>query len=146
MAKRSFISNCTRLEDQDGGATVEFAIVGLLFFTLIFAIIEFGLLMYDQQVITNAGREAARHGIVARPDGHKETSASIEQIARNSAENFLVSFGEKNFRVNSTFSSGGNQCEKFGDELTVSVASDFSFLFLGFSPITLATRATMVCE
>jgi hypothetical protein len=38
---------------------------------------KFGLLIYNQQVVTNAGREGARHGIVARPDDYKITKNNI---------------------------------------------------------------------
>ena len=124
---------------------VEFAIAGLLFFTVLFGIIEFGLLMYNQQVITNAGREGARLGIVARPDGYKVTTASIEQEAKR-FENFIVSFGDKNFTVDSTFTSGMSYCDQFRDVLTVNVTYDYSFLFLPFSQKTLGTRAIMICE
>ena len=50
--------------NQRGAAAVEFAIVVIIFITLIFAIIEFGLLMFNKQIITNAAREGARYGIV----------------------------------------------------------------------------------
>ena len=145
MATRSLIIRCIRLRDQAGATLVEFAIAGLLFFTVLFGIIEFGLLMYNQQVITNAGREGARHGIVARPEGYKVTKASIEQEAKR-FENFIVSFGDKNFTVDSTFTSGQSYCDQFQDRLTVDVTYDYSFLFLPFSEKTLGTTAIMVCE
>lgn len=139
MATRSLIPSRSHLKDQRGGETVEFAIVSLLLFTVLFAIIEFGLLMYNQQVITNAGREAARFGIVARPAGYKVTKVSIEQIARSYAENFIVSFKPKEFTVNS------NQCGEFRDLLKVDVSYKYSFLFLPHS-LEMGTTAAMICE
>jgi Flp pilus assembly protein TadG len=54
-----------RLKSQKGVAAVEFALVLPLLVLLIFGIIEFSLLMFNKQVITNASREGARAGIVA---------------------------------------------------------------------------------
>lgn len=43
-----------------GVAMVEFAIILPLLILILFGIIDFGLLMYNKQVITNASREGAR--------------------------------------------------------------------------------------
>ena len=55
-----------KLRDEQGAVTVEFAIISILLFTIVFGIIEFGLLMFDKHVLTNASREGARAGIVMR--------------------------------------------------------------------------------
>ena len=48
--------------NQKGAALIEFAIVLPLLLLLVFGAIEFGLLFYNKQVITNASREGAgRH-------------------------------------------------------------------------------------
>ncbi len=132
--------------DQEGFSSVEFAIVVLLFFILVFGIIDFGFLFYNQQVITNAGREGARLGIVARPDDYKINKTAITQEVTTFAENNIVSVGDKNFTVNPTFSSGGDYCEKFQDVLTVQVTYDYSFIFLPFATKKLGTTAIMICE
>lgn len=51
---------------KTGATTVEFAIIALLLFTLIFGAIDIGILVYNRQVIVNAAREGARRGIVMR--------------------------------------------------------------------------------
>jgi hypothetical protein len=51
---------------QTGAVSVEFAVIGLLLLTLIFGAIDYGLLLYNKQVITNAAREGARVGLVQR--------------------------------------------------------------------------------
>jgi Flp pilus assembly protein TadG len=134
------------LKDQKGTSLVEFSIVALLFLTLIFGIIEFGLLLFNQQVVTNAGREGARLGIVARPDGHKITKTDVKEQVENYAQNYIVSFGEKKFSVTANFESGLSYCEKFRDNLTVKVTYDYSFLFLPFVTKTLGTTSIMICE
>jgi competence protein ComGC len=135
-----------KLKDQSGLSLVEFSVVGFLFFILLFGIIEFGLLLFNQQVITNAGREGARAAIVARPDGYKVHKDSVIQIVEQYAENHIVSFGDKNFIVDPQFNSGLPYCQKFRDVLTVDVSYDYSFLFLPFSKKTLGTKAIMICE
>ena len=52
------------LKEQKGATLVEFAIIIPLLITLIFGIIEFGLLLYDKGIITHAAREGARVGVV----------------------------------------------------------------------------------
>ena len=135
-----------KLSDQKGVTTVQFAIVCLLFFILLFGIIEFGLLMYNQQVITNAGREGARAGIVARPEGYEIDANAIIQIVTDYAMNYIVTFGNKQFNVDVNFDSGLQHCEEFRDLLTVTVTYDYHFLFLPFATQTLETRTIMICE
>ena len=52
------------IKNQKGAALVEFAIVVPLLILLATGIGEFGLVLYNKQVITNASREGARAGIV----------------------------------------------------------------------------------
>ena len=51
-------------KNQRGGAAVEFAIVVPLLVLILFGTIDFALLFYNKQVITNASREGARSAIV----------------------------------------------------------------------------------
>ena len=54
--------------NRKGTAMVELAIILPLLLIVLFGIIEFGLILYDKAVITNASREGARAGIVFRAD------------------------------------------------------------------------------
>jgi Flp pilus assembly protein TadG len=49
--------------NQKGAALLEFAIVLPFLLVLVFGVIEFGLIAYNKQVITNASREGARSAI-----------------------------------------------------------------------------------
>ena len=55
-----------RLRGERGAATVEFAIIAVVLLMIVFGIIEFGILMFDKHILTNASREGARAGIVMR--------------------------------------------------------------------------------
>ncbi len=135
-----------RTENQNGVAIVEFALIAFVFFLVIFGIIEIALLLFNQQMITNAGREGARHGIVCRPPGYKIPTAEIINVVETYAEDHVVSFGSKNFIVDPKFKSGLNYCDKFQDVLTVDVTYEYSFLVLPFAKKTMRTSAVMVCE
>lgn len=50
--------------DEKGVSAVEFALLLPVLVLIIFVIIEGGLVLYNQQVITNASREGARVGIL----------------------------------------------------------------------------------
>ena len=55
-------------KSERGATAVEFAIVALLLFTLIFGIIEFGWLFFGWITLTGAVREGARRAIVGEDD------------------------------------------------------------------------------
>ena len=55
-----------RVQRQKGQAAVEFALVAPVVFLLLFAVIEFGLLLYNYIEIGSAAREGARKAAVSR--------------------------------------------------------------------------------
>lgn len=133
---------------QGGATAVEFALVLPILLLLVFAILELGLLLYNKAVITNAGREAARYGVVMRTPKH--TSGEIEQKALDYCSNFLVSLSPS-ANPDPTVSidgAGGS----FGQPLTVTVNYTFSGLGLGTllspltGPITLTATTVMTNE
>ena len=60
--------------NEKGATVAEFAVVALLFFTLIFAIIEFGRLLYTHNALTDATRRGARFAVLhpGLTDGDKQ--------------------------------------------------------------------------
>ena len=62
------MKNLTRRQNESGTTVAEFAIVALIFFTLIFGIIEFGRLLYTHNALTDATRRGARFAVI-----HKES-------------------------------------------------------------------------
>ncbi|MDP1821187.1 MAG: pilus assembly protein [Acidimicrobiales bacterium] len=56
-----------RARDDDGAALIEFTLISVLLFTLVFGIISFGLLLSFKQDMTRAAAEGARGGAVAFP-------------------------------------------------------------------------------
>ena len=73
---------------QNGASTVEFAMILPFLLVILFGIMEFGIILYDKAVITNASREAARSGIAYR--NPKLTNAEIKGVAVNYAGSYLI--------------------------------------------------------
>jgi Flp pilus assembly protein TadG len=140
-----------QLRGEHGGATVEFAIISIVLLTVVFGIIEFGILMFDKHVLTNASREGARAGIVMALT--RVSDAEIEQIVEDYAQKFMVTFGtanNPNTNVTRTWlTKEPPKILEFGDELVVTVTYDFDFLVLsivGLGPITLKAETRMRME
>ena len=53
-----------KLRSESGASAVEFALLLPVLMLFLFGIIEFGLALYRQAILTNASREGARLGIV----------------------------------------------------------------------------------
>ncbi len=67
--------------NERGAVAAEFALLLPVLLTILFGIIEFGMIMYGREVVTNASREGARAGIVQVSP--KPTSGDITTIATN---------------------------------------------------------------
>jgi Flp pilus assembly protein TadG len=135
-------------QDEKGAATVEFAIVAVLLFSLIFGIIEFGVLMYDKHVLTNASREGARAGVVMQIP--RLTEADIRTVVDKYAKAHMVTFGSSNDPItNVTWEDDPPNGTSFGTDLEVNVTYSFDFLFLsmfGLGPIPLSAETHMRME
>lgn len=125
---------------QVGAAAVEFALIFSIFLVLVFAIVEFGAILFNKAVITNASREAARAGVVLRTP--KLTTGEVENIARRycgqaagtgpggwGAPANLIGFSTSNvFDVTVT---GAGATGSFGTPLEVTVEYRYNWLVLG---------------
>ncbi len=104
---------------------MEFAIVMPLLFVILFGIIEFGILLYDKAMITNASREGARAGIVFRDP--RPSDDEIKSVVSSYCAAHLISFG-----TGSTFNEDDVTITRTGtsagDSLTVTVPYQFQFL------------------
>lgn len=115
-----------KFKNQHGAAAVEFALVLPLLLLVLFGIIEFGFLLYNEQIIINASREGARYGIVST-GGRRHNLAEIASVVDTYAGNNLVTFGPSAGPVTAIDNSGGTN---FGDDLKVTVTYHYDFLFI----------------
>ncbi len=74
---------------QKGAQAVEFALVLPFFILILFAVLDFGILVYNKAIITNASREGARSGVVLSAASWSATA--VKQTACNYARNTLIS-------------------------------------------------------
>jgi Flp pilus assembly pilin Flp len=134
---KSASADFMKWNDQRGTAMVEFALIAPLLFVVLFGIIEFGILLYDKAMITNASREGARAGIVYYfvPDLPPRISdAEIEQVVRNYCEQHLISF-EANSPLGIQIERGVRTYPSGLTDDILSVTLDYPFHFLVFSNV-----------
>lgn len=114
--------------NERGAAAVEFAILLPLVVLILFGGIEYGLVMFNQQVITNASREAARAGIVVGSDSVDDPT--VLQIALDYCQNYLVTFEAPAPSPTVTITRDAGNSTEFGHPLTVTVQYSYQFLLL----------------
>ncbi|PKN06400.1 MAG: pilus assembly protein [Deltaproteobacteria bacterium HGW-Deltaproteobacteria-7] len=151
---------------ERGVSAVEFALLLPVLVLIIFGIVEFGLIIYDKAVITNASREVARAGIT---QGANITNIKTDVV--NKYKNNLITFGSDKLGDNANdiivkidSNNDGNfenaTCSDFtlpfGYPLQVTVSYNYNFLVLApimglfggswNSTFPLAAITTMRCE
>lgn len=112
--------------DQKGAAAVEFAIILPLLLILLFGMIEFGFILYDKAMITNASREGARAGIVFAPGGISD--AEIRSVVKDYCSDYMITFGEDSITDDDIDITP--VVRNSGDNLTVNVMYTYDFLVL----------------
>jgi Flp pilus assembly protein TadG len=136
-----------QIVNQRGAVALEFALLLPVFLVLLFGTIEFGRMMYGREIVTNAAREGARAGIVARaPVTTKPSAGAITAIANN----YLTGTGISPASV--TFTPVGAM-QAYPAALTVNVQYQYTFLIpyipavVGIpNPLIINTQVVMIHE
>jgi Flp pilus assembly protein TadG len=127
-----------RLYSESGASLVEFAIVLPLLLLFIFGIIEFGFLLFNKAMLTNASREGARAGVVYKPSQRMPVE-TIKDIVINYCGNHMITFagssGLRDPKITVTKASGQESAydpDTFasGEYLKVTAEYDYTFLVL----------------
>jgi Flp pilus assembly protein TadG len=120
---------------NDGSAMVEFALVLPWFLLILFGIINYSILLFDQAIITNAAREGARWGAIHTTKTSTAICSSTAAgntdpcgIANRYASTGLINFGGATV---STSSTGDGTS---GSEVIVTVT--YQYTGLGYSLTT----------
>ena len=138
------------LQNNRGVAAVELAICLPILILLVCGSIEFGIMFYNRQVITNASREGVRAGIV---EGTK--IADIKQIVEDYCDGKLINLNGSNtlqpsLIFTNTDADGNNEPDPdTNNNLFVRVDYDYDFLFggiLGFTNKILSAQTIMRME
>lgn len=129
-----------RSGEHSGQAIVEFAMVSVAFFSIVFGTIDLGRAVFMYSELTNSVREGARYGKL-----HPEQSAQIKSTVRDKATSLN---GDGLLFVDEPYCTGG--CRPGCSDVTVSAEYDFHPIvatFLGIeSPITLKASARVEAE
>lgn len=138
------------IKRQRGASAVEAALVLPLLIVILFGIIEFSIVLYDQAMVTRWAREGARYGTMwapTTPTNYRYTDTQIQSYITTGLGNQLISFSNNDQPIVVT-----NQCVNPNDILTVTVTYPYSFLLLPnfvnqlTGKITLISVARMNCE
>ena len=113
---------------QRGAAVVEFALILPILMGLLVGGIDASLALYDKAVITNASREGARAGIVAR--NPQLTDAQIRQVVNQYAQSALVSFGTSPAQPTVLIQKGS-----LGGDPTLQVTVSYTFEGIGLGSL-----------
>ena len=134
------------VRNSNGTAAVEFGLILPILVFLVIGTIEFGFILYDKAVITNASREGARAGIVFRNPAI--TSAEIETVVDNYSTDHLVSLGS----AQSITKTVTGDCSVPDNSVTVQVNYPYDFLVLPnfmsglLGMVNLQAETVMQCE
>lgn len=126
-----------------GLAVIEMAFVLPVFLMLAFATITYGLALYNQAVITNASREAARAGIAFRVPA--PSHEDITQTALAYCQEHLITFGSQ-VAPEVVIEEPAGRIPGEPLRVTVSYAYTGLALLKVLSPGPLAATATMIFE
>ena len=113
------------IKNQKGTAIVEFAIVLPLLVLLVMGAVEFGLMYYNKQVITNASREGARSGIVR--SSWDNDNDKIIQIVKDYANSRLIDFNDTTLTDDDIILDPLTR-GSFGEDFSVTITYDYGFL------------------
>jgi Flp pilus assembly protein TadG len=116
-----------------GQAIVEFAIVSVAFFLMVFGTIDFGRAIYMYSQLHNAVREGARYGKL-----YPTATTTIKNKVIADATAFDLGTSDV------TVSCAGS-CTSTSTAITVAASASFSAItqeFLGIAPITMTASAT----
>lgn len=108
-----------RQQNERGAVAAEFALLLPVFLTILIGIIEFGMIMYGREIVTNATREGARAGITQGPP--KLSAGAITTISHN----YLTGTGVNPASVTFTATGAGG-----ASPATLTVSAQYTYNFL----------------
>lgn len=131
---------------ERGAAALEFALVLPILVLLVCGLIEFGLIFYSKQMITNASREGARAGIVDQVG-----EAQIRTIVTNYLRETLPNGPSKIITLQGRVAiDGGNvTVSRQRDDLAVAVAFNYPLLLgriVGIDSVAVSAQTIMRME
>ncbi len=133
-----------RVSGEGGAAAIEFAIVLPVLALLVCGIIEFGLIFYNKQLITNASREGARAGIVQGADEGSIRGIVTQVLRETDGSSKILSLSG---RIPIAGDNVG--IARDGEDLAVAVGFDYPFVLggiIGIPSTRVSAQTTMRLE
>ncbi len=134
------------LKDRSGTAFIEFGLLASIFLTLIFAIIDFGLMMWLNNTVEHVAAEGARYAAVrGAGKASPTTAAEIITYVQDRADGIPAAA----MTVSVTWPGwpGAVVNPPAGSTITVLVTYNYEYIIggmLGFDPVDLQGRSTMI--
>jgi Flp pilus assembly protein TadG len=145
------------IPEDDGAATLEFALTSTVFFMSIFGILGFSLVIFAHHQISEAARQGSRyamvHGNTCTVNGSSCTAAAsdVQSYVRGLS---LPAVNASSLTVNTTYSSyptgstctPNTNCENSGDLVTITVTypAPLNFPFVPSSILSFTSSSSMV--
>ena len=131
---------------QTGVAAIEFALLLPVLLLILFGIINYGVIMYDQAVVVNAAREGARWASIHSVDSTCTTTTPTNpcQVAYSYASGSMISFGSGS-NVTVTFNASTYTS---GSPMTVTVRYAYKGIgwYFGGTTTNMSSSAVMLHE
>lgn len=141
-----------KINRRRGAYLVEFAFVAVIFFMILFGIIEYGRIIMVRQVMDNATREGARYAVVHTND---KVTSDIQTKVRNSMAGLDGQLQNLNIQVFMIDPATGTNLgawtdASFGGGVAVQINGDLRpilpTLFFLPNPIPMQSRTVMYSE
>ena len=124
---------------QKGSSMIEFGLCFLVVFGFIYAIFEFGRIVYSYNVIAGATREASRYAMV---HGSNSGSAATSDVIRARVVRWAIGLDPAALNVNTTWTPGNTPRSRVRVETSYTI-TPYTTLLVG-GPLTLRSRSEMV--
>jgi Flp pilus assembly protein TadG len=128
-----------RRRNQKGAVIIEHALVFLVFFITLYAIIEFGRIIYIYNSLAGATREAARYAIVS---GSRSAAPATNDDIKARVMRWGVGFDSDALNVNTTWSPNNSPGSKVRVVASYNIALMSGLIYR--APLTVSTRSEMV--
>lgn len=134
---RTFVIPSRKEQHQGGQTAVEFAVVATVFFLLLFAIIQMGLVIYTYNTVASATREAVRYAAL---NGPNRNSSYKTMDLKTFVLNHEAALNSSNLTVTVSWPDDQNLPAQQDALVTTSYNYRVDIPFL--SPVTLTLRST----
>ena len=128
-----------------GAAAVEFALVAIVLFSVVFVFFEYGRYVMTRDMVENAAREGARRAVVS-------TNLLKDDEIKNTVTGYLSTQPVTNLSISvykmdpaTEANLGAWQKAAFGEAITVDVKADYNSIFPTFGLMPALVKLRAIC-